>query len=202
MKKVLFILLVFSLMTGCSSKQTDIKRLFAVQENVKKALQSRDIEFIELVIDQVTEMEGIYPEHRSLKEQKYSLQIKLRRYDDAIMTIDSILALDPEDIDHRIIQGILLEIKGHINQSTTVWEEALNFIEIKTKNMRKEKVDEKKYMGRRVNRILILKLLSRDTEHDYEELKRDERLGNHPEILELLLLLERGSREQIISNYR
>lgn len=200
MKKVLYILLIISLISGCTNKQKDIKRLFAVEDNIDKALQSRDAEFINTVIDQITEMEQIYPEHRSLKESKYTLQIRLRRYDDAIVTIDSILALDPDDIDHRIIQGILLEIKGHISQSILVWEEAYKYIEIKLSKMLKE--DQKKLLGRKVNRVLILKLLSRDTEYDYDQLKNDEMIKNHPEILELLLLLERGSREQIINNYR
>lgn len=200
MKRFVYILLILCVLVGCSGKQQNIKRLFAVEDNIDKALQSRDIEFVELVIDQITEMERIYPEHRSLKESKYTLQIRLRKYDDAIITIDTLLELDPDDIDHRIIQGILLEIKGHINQSILVWEEALKYIELKTANMLKE--DQKKLLGRKVNRILILKLLSRDTDNDYDQLKNDEMIGNHPEILELLLLLERGSREQIINNYR
>lgn len=196
-----FIIFFISLtILSCNDKKENIKKLFNVEDNIDLAIKSQDIKFIESVIYDIEIMEEVFPEHQSLKEKKYTLEIRLRRYEDAINTIDSLLLLVPNDIDNRIIQGILLEITGNIHRSITVFEEALLQIDIKITNMLKK--DEKKKLGRDINRVMILKLLRRDTQMDYQIIKNDPTITNHPEILELLYLLEDGSREQILNRYR
>lgn len=200
MKNKIIIFLIAILLLSCGSKQKNIKKLFNVEDNIDLALKSQDIYFVNSVIKEIEVMEEIYPEHQSLKEKKYTLEIRLGRYDDAIATIDSLLILTPNDIDNRIIQGILLEITGRLSQSISVFEEALKHIDIKISTMLKK--DEKKKLGRDINRVMILKLLNRDTEMDYNKIKNDPAITNHPEILNLLYLLEGGSRDQIINRYR
>lgn len=200
MKRLMIIIILMTMLCSCNEKKENIKALFNIEDKIDIALRSNDAYLVSDTIEEIEQVEVKFPEHQSLKEKKYSLQIRLERFDDAIETIDTLLELSPDDIDNRIIQGILLEITGKTSKSKEVLEIALRNINIKIKKMLKK--DEKKILGRKINRILILKLLNKDTPEEYEIIKNDPSIGNHPEILKLLYLLEEGSREQIINRYR
>lgn len=199
-KKVIFITSLIAIVLSCSGKKEDLKELLKVEKNIELALKSQDATFIETVISQIETVEAVFPEHQSLKERKYSLQIRIRKYNDAIETIDSLLKLSPEDIDNRIVKGILLEITGNIHQSNIVYEECLELINKKIEEMLKG--DRSKKLGRELNRVMILKLLNRDSQLDYDNIKNDPDISDYPNILNLLKLMEQGSREQIINRYR
>lgn len=199
-KKYILIILISSLLFSCNNKKENIKKLFNVEDNIDLALKSQDSLFVEEVINQITVMEKIFPEHQSLKEKKYTLQIRLRKYNDAISTIDSLIVLSPNDIDNRIVQGILFEINGDIHQSISVLEKALELIDLKIDKMLQG--DQTKKLGRDINRIMILKLLNRDSQLEYDIVKNDPNIDDYPNLLALIELLEKGSREQIINRYR
>lgn len=198
--RIIILIIVLLTFTSCNDKRENAKNLLILEDNIDLAIKSQDVDFVEYVIDEIILMEKIYPEHQSLKEKKYILEIRLHRYNDAIETIDSLLELSPSDIDNRIVQGILLEIIGELNQSMTVFEKSLDLIDHKISTMLKK--DQVKKLGRDINRIMILKLLNRDSQSDYDLVKSDPYIVDHPEILTLLNLLEQGSREQIINRYR
>ncbi|MGL1894079.1 MAG: hypothetical protein OCD02_20780 [Spirochaetaceae bacterium] len=202
MKKIFSILIILLTLLSCGDKKKNIRSLFNVEDNIDLALKTNDPDLVDRVIKEIEVMEEIYPEHQSLKEKKYSLEIRLRRYDDAIATIDTLITLSPEDIDNRIVQGILFEIKGDNTKSKEVLEIALINIENKLESMPKTSQNEKRTLGRHVNRVMILKLLNRDTPAEYSFIKSDPTIANHPEILQLLIMLEKGNRENIINNYR
>ncbi len=199
MKRIVIIFLVLSV-TACGNKKADMKELFTVEDNIDLALKSNNPDFVILVIDQITTMEIKFPKHQNLKEKKSVLQIRLQDYDNAIITLDHLIKLRENDINNRVTKGILLEIVKQKSESIKVLEEALENIEAKIK--RGVRNDPKKKLGLDINRVMILKLLERDTYSDYDQIKIDPDLAKHPEILKLLLLLEDGSREQIISKYR
>lgn len=199
--KVIYILIIFLLLSCNNDKKENIKRLNIVMNDIKLASKTTDPAFVESVISEIEIVEGFYPEQQSLKESKFMLEIRLKKYDDAISTIDSLLKLSPDDIDNRIIQGILLEVSGYKAKSMDVYGTALELIDMKIKNMIKRD-DVNKKLGREVNRIMLLKLLYLDQPTDYERIKNDPEILDFPQILQLLTLMEEYPRETLLKKYR
>lgn len=200
-KKIIFLLFYTLLIISCSNKKkANLKNLNTTIANIELALKSDDKEFIEKIISDIEYLLPIYDEHQSLREKKYILEIRIKEYKKAINTIDGLLLLSPEDIDNRIVQGILLEIIGSTAQSIKVFEETLDIMEKKIKRMHPDAKE--KRVIREINRLMILKLLNRDREVDYYTVETNEVTQNNPDILNALLLLKNGDREQLINNYR
>lgn len=200
-KTIITIFFCFLLFISCSSKKkSNLKNLNTTIANIEFALKSDDKEFIYKILSDIEYLLPIYDEHQSLREKKYILEIRLKEYEKAINTIDGLLLISPEDIDNRIVQGILLEIIGSKAQSIKVFEDTLDIMEKKIKRMHPD-AKEKKVI-REINRLMVLKLLNRDREVDYYAVETNEVTQNNPDILNALLLLKNGDREQIINNYR
>lgn len=200
-KKIITLFISCLILLSCSNdKKKNLKNLNTTITNIELALKSNDREFILKILSDIEFLLPIYDEHQSLREKKYILEIRIKEYKKAINTIDGLLLLSPEDIDNRIVQGILLEIVGSKAQSVKVLEEALSILERKIKRMHPSA--KKKKVVREINRVMILKLLNRDQETDYYAIETSETALDNPEILNALLLLKNGDREQIINNYR
>lgn len=199
-KYILYLGLIFLLVSCSDNKKEGIKKLNSLMINIKLATKTTDPELVASVINEIEIVEGIYPKQQSLKESKYMLEVRLKRYEDAIETIDTLLLLSPNDVDNRIIQGILLETIGSKARSIKVYTTALQIMDIKIKNMLKGDVN--KRLGREVNRIMLLKLLYMDQQSDYSILKNDPDMLDFPEILKLLILMENNPRDAFIKNYR
>ncbi len=199
MKKITILLLTLFLFS-CSDKRENLQSLNNVISNIQIALKSSNEDLIYRVLNEIDYVEKLFPEHQSLKEQKYKLQIKLKHYEDAIKTIDSLLEISPDDVDNRVVKGILLEIIGKNRESKIVLEETLELIENKILKMLK--VDKKKRLNREINRLMILKLLYRDSPIEYQNLKDDPDFKLYPDNYKVLLILEAGSRDSLINNFR
>ncbi len=201
MKKYIFCLTFLFLIMSCNNdKKEGIKKLNNVMNNINLASKTSDPELVASVIAEIEIVEKIYPKQQSLKESKYMLEVRLKRYADAIATIDTLLLISPNDVDNRIIQGILLEIIGSKARSRDVFETALQKMDVKIKNMLRGDVN--KRLGREVNRVMLLKLLNIDQPSDYTILKDDPDMADYPEILNLLVLMENSPRDVFINNYR
>jgi len=199
LKKITILLLTLFLFS-CSDKRENLQSLNNVISNIQIALKSSNEDLIYRVLNEIDYVEKLFPEHQSLKEQKYKLQIKLKHYEDAIKTIDSLLEISPDDVDNRVVKGILLEIIGKNRESKIVLEETLELIENKILKMLK--VDKKKRLNREINRLMILKLLYRDSPIEYQNLKDDPDFKLYPDNYKVLLILEAGSRDSLINNFR
>lgn len=200
MKKLAYIILLVLILSCNNEKKENIKKLNTLFNNIKIAEKSSDPELVEMVISEIAIMENIYPKQQSLKEHKYMLEIRLKKYNDAISTIESLLQLSPNDIDNRIIQGILLEVSGYKAKSVIVFEKSLELMDMKIKNMLKGDVN--KRLGREVNRVMILKLLYIDQPSDYNRLLTDPDMANYPEIKQLVIRMKNSNREVFLNKYR
>lgn len=200
-KKLSLIFLTVTLLLSCSDKKKDdLNRLSKTMKNIELALKSDDRDLINLVLADIEYLMPKFPKHQSLREKRYKLQIHIKDYDGAISTIDSLLIISPEDIDNRIVQGILLEIVGSKAQSIEVFEKALVLIDLKIERMLPG-AREKRFK-RELNRMLILKLLNRDSEEDYNRLENSDLAKDYKDIAKVLQILKLSDREQYINRYR
>lgn len=199
MKKTILLFLLLTVLS-CNNKRDNLQLMNELNISIDKALESRDIEYIKQTLIDVENVEKLYPDYQNLKKRKYALQIRLKDYSKANETIDSIIKIDEDNIDDRIVKGILLEIIGNYSESINTYNKCLELIDIKIAEMLKG--DRDKYFIRRLNRIMILKLLNRDLLEDYNLLRTELESENKESLLKILQILEEGSRTNIIDNYR
>lgn len=207
--KLLFILIILSLFTGCESRREKQNRLDGAMKNADKALVSSDREFIKESINELGSLYEVFPESRSLRHKKATLEIRLRDYDAAIETFNNLLEINPDEIEFRIPLAIIQEINGHRADSRKTLKDALYYLDLKIKAFEESdkkigemKIREEKYYSRRVNRVLILKLLGQDSEETYYEILEDNRAHDYPEVIKAITLLKNSRKEELISKYR
>lgn len=199
MKKTILILTIFTLL-ACGTKKQDLRDLETTLISVDQALQSNNRDTVIKAINDINIMLPKFKKHEAIREKKYKLEVKLKRYDDAIATIYTILEINDRSIDHRIVLGILLEIIGEDEASVLSFEKALELLE-----NRGDYVTigaEKRDFISQINRIMLLKLLYRDTPGDYDDLRNSEYAVKYPTIAKTITLLEVGDRARIINTYR
>ncbi|QEN05743.1 hypothetical protein EW093_13860 [Thiospirochaeta perfilievii] len=200
MKKYIIFTTMILLLLSCGTRKQDLRDLEVTLNSVNYALESNNSEKIENAIREIEVLLPKFTKHQALRQKKYQLEIKLKRYEDAINTIDSILKIDPNSIDHRITQGILLEIIGKNMESVVVLEKALELL-----SNRPETITigaEKRSFIAAINRVMVLKLLKRDKPEDYDNLRLSDAAIKYPSIAKTINLLELGDRDRLINNYR
>ncbi len=197
MKKTVILFLILS-MFSCTNKRENINRLNSVMKSIDNALTTTNRQIIENTLLEIEPILDLYPEHRLLRYKKATLEIRLREYERAISTIENILEINPDEIDYRITKGILEEIIAHKAESIESFEEALYYAE-NNKNRPSRPSDT---YTRLVNRVLILKLLNRDTDKDYYEILDDNEANKYPDVIYAINLLKDSPREQLINKYR
>jgi len=200
MKKYIIFTTMILLLFSCGTRKQDLRDLEVTLNSVNYALESNNSEKMENAIREIEVLLPKFTKHQALRQKKYQLEIKLKRYEDAINTIDSILKIDPNSIDHRITQGILLEIIGKNKESVVVLEKALELL-----SNRPETITigaEKRSFIAAINRVMVLKLLKRDKPEDYDNLRLSDAAIKYPSIAKTINLLELGDRDRLINNYR
>lgn len=202
MKEIAIIFILLSVFS--CSKQKNLEQLNRAMKNADAALVSSDREFIRNTINDLGALYEVFPESRSVRHKKATLEIRLRDYEAAIETFNNLLVINPDEIEFRIPMAIIQEVSGHLADSRNTLDKALYYINLKIKKYEdsKEKLGEEKYYSRKVNRILILKLLGEDTHSDYYSIFDDNNAHKYPDVIKAVNLLMNSRRDELINKYR
>ncbi|OQY41018.1 MAG: hypothetical protein B6229_00210 [Spirochaetaceae bacterium 4572_7] len=198
MKKRIILLIIVIMINSCSKKQDNLAMLNKTIAEIEVAQNSNDIEFIEFTIEHIEKTMPLFPKHQSLREKKALLEIRLKRYKSAIKTLDDLFLINPTNIDFMIIQGIILEIDGSIAKSDKTLYRALDLLE----NKKKYFSSDKKEILKRINKLIILKLLRLDTDYDYMELLSESYIKNSSEFKKSIMMIRNSNRDVFINRYR
>ena len=198
MKKRVILLIVVIMINSCSKKQDNLIMLNKTMTEIEIAQNSSDKEFIESTIEHIESTMSLFPNHQSIREKKAILEIKLKQYKSAIKTLDDLFVINPNNIDFMIIQGIILDIDGSTARSDKTLYKALDLLE----NKKKYLSNDRKEVLKKINRLIILKLLRLDTDYDYIELLSEPSVSTSSEFKKSILMIRNSSREIFINRYR